>query len=204
MGTSRRSGKLVPRSRAVVRRGGPPGAGVHQDRLRTGTTHCLSRAADRTVARIGHAGNRTRHSRRHRDDAFSIISTVPMGAEIVSAAAHPGIGLLLDAWHVFRAGTSLEELPAALAPEMIFGVELDDAGQAVVGTHFEDTVNHRLLCGEGSFDLRGLVALLRDKGFDGPWGGGDPVVRVPTASGSAGRQAGRSVGADGALISRAP
>jgi len=67
---------------------------------------------------------------------FSIISTVPMGAEIVSAAAHPGIGLLLDAWHVFRAGTSLEELRAALAPEMIFGVELDDAGQAVVGTHF--------------------------------------------------------------------
>ena len=53
---------------------------------------------------------------------------------------------------------------------MIFGVELDDAAQAVVGTHFEDTVNHRLLCGEGSFDLRGLVALLRDKGFDGPWG----------------------------------
>lgn len=101
---------------------------------------------------------------------FSIISTVPMGAEIVSAAAHPGVGLLLDAWHVFRAGTSLEELRAALAPEMIFGVELDDAGQAVVGTHFEDTVNYRLLCGEGSFDLRGLVALLRDKGFDGPWG----------------------------------
>ena len=101
---------------------------------------------------------------------FSIISTVPMGVEIVSAAAHPGIGLLLDAWHVFRAGTSLEELRAALAPEMIFGVELDDAGQAVVGIHFEDTVNHRFLCGEGSFDLRGLVALLRDKGFDGPWG----------------------------------
>jgi sugar phosphate isomerase/epimerase len=26
------------------------------------------------------------------------------------------------------------------------------------------------LCGEGCFDLAGLVALLRDKGFDGPWG----------------------------------
>jgi sugar phosphate isomerase/epimerase len=101
---------------------------------------------------------------------FSIISTVPMGAEIVSAAAHPGIGLLVDAWHVFRAGTSLEELRAALPPAMIFGVELDDAAHAVVGTLFEDTVDHRLLCGEGSFDLHSLVALLRDKGFDGPWG----------------------------------
>ena len=101
---------------------------------------------------------------------FSIISTVPMGADIVSAAAHPAIGLLVDAWHVFRAGTSLEELRAALAPTMIFGVELDDAAHTMVGTPFEDTVDHRLLCGEGSFDLRGLVALLRDKGFDGPWG----------------------------------
>jgi sugar phosphate isomerase/epimerase len=101
---------------------------------------------------------------------FSIISTVPMGAELVTAAAYPGVGLLVDAWHVFRAGTTLDELRTALAPVMIFGVELDDAACAVVGTPFEDTVDHRLLCGEGSFDLRGLVALLRDKGFDGPWG----------------------------------
>ena len=101
---------------------------------------------------------------------FSIISTVPMGTEIIAAAAHPGIGLLVDAWHVFRAGTSLEELRAALTPGLIFGVELDDAARAVAGTLFEDTVDHRLLCGEGSFDLHGLVALLREKGFDGPWG----------------------------------
>jgi len=101
---------------------------------------------------------------------FSIIPTVPMGAEIVTAAAHPGVGLLLDAWHVFRAGTTLDELRAALTREMIFGVELDDAAQDMVGSRFEDTLNHRLLCGKGSFDIRGLIAVLREKGFDGPWG----------------------------------
>ena len=58
---------------------------------------------------------------------FSAIATVPMGAEIVSAADHPAAGLLVDAWHVFRAGTTLDELRAVLTPEMIFGVELDDA-----------------------------------------------------------------------------
>ena len=31
-------------------------------------------------------------------------------------------------------------------------------------------MNHRLLCGEGAFDLRGLIGVLRDNGFDGPWG----------------------------------
>ena len=101
---------------------------------------------------------------------FSAIATVPMGAEIVSAAGHPAAGLLVDAWHVFRAGSTLDELRAALTPEMIFGVELDDAAPDIVGTLFEDTVDNRMFCGEGSFDLTGLVALLRDLGFDGPWG----------------------------------
>jgi sugar phosphate isomerase/epimerase len=77
---------------------------------------------------------------------------------------------LADAWHVFRAGTSLAKLRAALRPKMIFGVELDDAAPEVIGTLFEDTVDRRLLCGDGCFDLTGLVAMLRDIGFDGPWG----------------------------------
>ncbi|WP_099040666.1 sugar phosphate isomerase/epimerase family protein [Mycobacterium neglectum] len=101
---------------------------------------------------------------------FSIVSTVPMGAELVASCGHPAVGLLVDAWHVFRAATSLDELRAALTPGMVFGVELDDAAAAAVGSLFEDTVDHRLLCGEGTFDLDGLVAVLRDLEFDGPWG----------------------------------
>lgn len=100
---------------------------------------------------------------------FSAIATVPMGAQIVAAAGHPAAGLLVDAWHVFRAGTTIDELRSALRPEMIFAVELDDAAPEVIGTLFEDTVERRLLCGDGCFDLTGLVELLRDKGFDGPW-----------------------------------
>jgi sugar phosphate isomerase/epimerase len=107
---------------------------------------------------------------------FSAIATVPMGAEIIAAADHPAAGLLVDAWHVFRAGTSLHELRSGLRPEMIFGVELNDAAPDVVGTLFEDTVDNRLLCGEGSFDLTGLVAVLRDLGFDGPWAWGVEIL----------------------------
>lgn len=100
---------------------------------------------------------------------FSAIATVPPGVEIVNAAGHPAAGLVIDAWHVFRAETSLTELSAVLSPRNNFGVELNDAAEQVVGTLFEDTVERRILCGEGSFDLRGLVAVLRDTGFDGPW-----------------------------------
>ena len=101
---------------------------------------------------------------------FSIITTVPMGAELIEATGHPAVGLLVDAWHVFRAGTSLDELRATLTPELIFGVELDDAAATAVGSVFEDTVDNRLLCGDGSFDLIGLVTVLHELGFDGPWG----------------------------------
>jgi sugar phosphate isomerase/epimerase len=101
---------------------------------------------------------------------FSVIATVPMGAGLVTAAGHAEVGLLIDAWHVFRAETTLDELRSAVRPEMIFGVELDDADLDVVGTLFEDTVDRRRLCGEGTFDLPGLVTVLRELGFEGPWG----------------------------------
>ena len=52
----------------------------------------------------------------------------------------------------------------------IVGVELDDADEHVVGTLFEDTVHRRRYCGEGSFDLPGMVAALRATGWNGPWG----------------------------------
>ena len=64
----------------------------------------------------------------------------------------------------------MDELSAALSAEHVFGVELNDVAAEVVGTLFEDTVDRRLLCGAGTFNLHGRVALLRDTGFDGPWG----------------------------------
>jgi hypothetical protein len=32
------------------------------------------------------------------------------------------------------------------------------------------SLNHHLLCGEGEFDLRGIIASARAAGFNGPWG----------------------------------
>lgn len=104
---------------------------------------------------------------------WTAVASVPAGAELALAVDHPAFGLCVDAWHVFRAGTSLEDLAAALAgagPGVVVGVELDDADPDVVGTLFEDTRDRRRYCGEGCFDLPGLVRVLREAGFDGPWG----------------------------------
>ena len=101
---------------------------------------------------------------------FSMVSNVPMGAELVRTVDLPNCGLFVDSWHVFRAGTALDELRDALTADIVFGVELNDADEHVVGTLFEDTINNRRLCGQGCFDLPGFVDTMRRIGFDGPWG----------------------------------
>lgn len=101
---------------------------------------------------------------------FSMVSTIPIAADLIRAVDRPNCGLLIDSWHVFRAGTTPAQVRDAVTADIVFGVELDDAAPDVVGTLFEDTRNERLLCGQGSFDLTGLVQALTDIGYRGPWG----------------------------------
>ncbi|GAA4688161.1 sugar phosphate isomerase/epimerase [Pseudonocardia yuanmonensis] len=100
---------------------------------------------------------------------WSNVADLHQGLALVEAAGHPAVGLLVDAWHVGRAGTGVEEV-AAIPPERLFGVELNDFDDSPVGTLFEDTRDRRRYCGEGSFDLEGLVRALRRVGWTGPWG----------------------------------
>lgn len=101
---------------------------------------------------------------------FSNLPTVHQGAEFVAKVGHPCGGLCIDIWHVYRGGTALSELAAVVPPDRLFAVELDDARDEVVGTLFEDTINNRLLCGDGDWDVPGFIAEMRGLGFDGPWG----------------------------------
>lgn len=101
---------------------------------------------------------------------FGMIASIPQGAELIRRVDHPAAGLVVDYWHVFRAGTSLEELRSALTADQVFGVELCDADETVVGTLFEDTRDNRRLIGEGDQDVCGFIETLRAIGYDGPWG----------------------------------
>ncbi|MER5531958.1 sugar phosphate isomerase/epimerase [Streptomyces sp. NPDC002677] len=100
---------------------------------------------------------------------WSNVKTVHDGLRLAEAAGHPAGGVLIDAWHTERAHTPPAEL-AQVPGSRIVGVELNDADSQVVGTLFEDTVRRRRLCGEGSFDLPGIIAALRTAGWHGPWG----------------------------------
>jgi sugar phosphate isomerase/epimerase len=101
---------------------------------------------------------------------FALIGSIPQGAELARNIDHPAFGLCVDAWHVFRAGTSLAELAECLSADLVVSVELDDADLVPVGSLFEDTRDRRRYPGEGTFDIRGLIDVLRAAGFAGPWG----------------------------------
>ena len=100
---------------------------------------------------------------------WSNIKTIHDGLDIVRAAGHPAGGLIIDVWHTERAHTPPADL-AEVPLEYIVGVELNDADAETVGTLFEDTVHRRRLCGEGTFDLAGIIVALRTAGWHGPWG----------------------------------
>ena len=106
------------------------------------------------------------------------------GLRLVEACGHPAAGVVIDVWHIARAGTPVSDL-ATVPLERIVGVELDDADEHVIGSLFEDTVHRRRFCGEGDFDLTGMIAALRSAGWNGPWGVeilSDDYVKLPVAT----------------------
>ena len=103
--------------------------------------------------------------------AVSMVESIPRGAELVARAGHDHVGLLVDFWHVLRAGTTVDELLASVAPGSVWAVEICDADTEPRGNDlFEDTVDHRRYPGEGAVDVGALVAAMRTLGFHGPWG----------------------------------
>jgi sugar phosphate isomerase/epimerase len=101
---------------------------------------------------------------------FALIGSMPQGADLVREVNHPGAGLLVDYWHIFRANTTLEEMERRVPVEYIFGIELNDALDEIVGTLFEDTRDNRKLLGEGDQDVIGFIKTIQRMGYKGDWG----------------------------------
>lgn len=103
---------------------------------------------------------------------FSNFSTVPDSARFVREVGHPAGGLIVDVWHVFRAGNKPKDLLGALQREYVFGAELNDAFDPAPPFEelFADTINNRVPPGQGDWDIPEFIDVLRTIGYDGPWG----------------------------------
>ncbi len=101
--------------------------------------------------------------------AFSNVRDVPSALAVLGDSAAQGGGLLLDCWHFARNHLPLASL-AALDGGMIAGVEISDIAATVVGDLFEDTVDHRRLCGAGVYGVPAFLAAVMATGYRGPIG----------------------------------
>ncbi|WIB77848.1 TIM barrel protein [Curtobacterium sp. MCPF17_002] len=112
-------------------------------------------------------------------EPWSNLPTVERASRFVAAAGHPNGGLLVDAMHALRGGSTLASIRQGIAPDTLAAVELSDgllhtpAGM----TLSEESRAARYLPGAGAWDLPGFIRTVRDLGFDEPWG-----VEVRTAA----------------------
>ncbi len=91
---------------------------------------------------------------------FTCVPDARSALGVVAASGHPGAGLCVDSWHVFRGAglASLDGLPAAA----VVSIQLDDGRLERVpdDAYVADTLANRLPPGDGEFDLAGFLAEL--------------------------------------------
>jgi sugar phosphate isomerase/epimerase len=100
---------------------------------------------------------------------FSMIDTLKDALAMVEGAGARNGGIILDLWHLAKLGTPYDEI-AGIPARYLVGVEINDGTFKAPWSLYEDTINHRRLCGEGEFDIRGLIASVQRAGYTGPYG----------------------------------
>lgn len=98
---------------------------------------------------------------------YSEIPTLRAAKTIVGLAARVNGGLTLDAWHYFRCGTTIAELLALSASDIV-AVQLNDVLPAAGPDLKEEGRHHRQAPGDGAGDLAGLIAALKELRVEAP------------------------------------
>jgi len=100
---------------------------------------------------------------------FAMIRSLEDSLKLVEGAGATNGGICLDTWHIVKLKIPYDEL-RRIPSQYITSVELNDGTFQCPWSLHEDTVNHRRLCGEGEFDVKGFIAAIQDAGYRGPWG----------------------------------
>jgi sugar phosphate isomerase/epimerase len=99
---------------------------------------------------------------------FSGVPRLEDALDIVRAANRPNGGIMLDVWHLFRSGGTTAAVESAAS--IVLGVQLDDAPETPAEDLVEETLNARLLPGDGDADAAGVVRALLAGGCTAPLG----------------------------------
>lgn len=93
----------------------------------------------------------------------SSIQTLAEGWDLVRAVNRDNLGLTFDTWHFWRSDPD-HDLLRTIPGHKIFDVQIVDAKSEQQGDLYNDLLRHRLLPGDGDFDLITTVQILKDIG----------------------------------------
>jgi sugar phosphate isomerase/epimerase len=100
---------------------------------------------------------------------WSSIPTMESAWEIVQAAGRDNGGVLLDTWHFLRSGGTPESLPK-FPLDRVLAVQVSDAPAIAESNVMEETMERRLLPGQGAARVRDVIEVLSDGGCTAPVG----------------------------------
>ena len=97
------------------------------------------------------------------------VATLAQAREVIERAGQGNAGILVDSWHFFRGGSSLDEL-ARLPSELIAAWQMNDAPASPASDDVFTDMTTRLMPGDGAFDLSGLMQAIAATGTTAPGG----------------------------------
>jgi sugar phosphate isomerase/epimerase len=100
---------------------------------------------------------------------FAMLDNLEDSLAMVEGAGASNGGIVLDLWHIVKLKIPYDEV-GRIPLQWLVSVELNDGTLEAPWSLHEDTINHRRLCGEGEFDVRGFIECVRKTGYQGPWG----------------------------------
>ncbi|MCJ7735711.1 MAG: sugar phosphate isomerase/epimerase [Anaerolineae bacterium] len=98
--------------------------------------------------------------------ASAMIDNLKDSLTMVEAAGAKNGGLVLDMAHVANGSISHEEI-RSIPLQYLTNVELNDG--TLPGSPKHDPSRVRRFCGEGEFDIKGLIKCVTEMGYTGPW-----------------------------------
>ncbi len=100
---------------------------------------------------------------------FCDIDSVEKALQLVEGAGATNGGICLDLWHLSKLRIPHEKV-ASIPQKYVTSIEINDGTWECPWDLHEDTINHRLFCGDGEYDVKGFVKTMLKAGYDGPWG----------------------------------
>jgi sugar phosphate isomerase/epimerase len=100
--------------------------------------------------------------------AWSPLAGLTDAVAAIEEADRGNVGLVLDFWHLWHAGTTPDEI-AAVDRRLVFGVDVGDSLGPRGSGRSGDQATRRVWPGEGEIPLREYVDAILAIGFDGWW-----------------------------------